>query len=225
MVTQTPNQLSHDEAFELLPWHLNATLEEPLSDLVAHHVEQCATCQEESAVLSTTIVTLNASDAPSTNLDGRFSKLLGRVRDYEQSHETAVVPDKRPLGLRFAEWLGLSPPRMQWAGAFTLGLAVGIGALLATLQTPEFEVHSSDPQALYLQVEFGRAPSAEILTTLEQATGETAEWQQQSDTRFLVELSDETTVKSVADIRSRLLAHDSVTAVAIDIDGADRASD
>jgi len=225
MATQTPNQLSHDEALELLPWHINSTLEDPLSEMVAQHVERCSTCQEEAAILSNTIIALNTGDAENASLDGRFANLLGRVREFEQSKHTAGQRDGQSFGQRVAEWLDLSQRRMQWAGAFALGLAVGIGALLVTMQSTDvdpslgtnYQTHASSSMPMRLQVQLDQAPDAELLARLEQAAGSTAQWQQQSDVRFLIELPDETTVKTVADIKSRLLAVDSVVTVVIDV--------
>lgn len=227
MVTQTPNHLSHEEALELLPWHINSTLDESLSELVADHVEQCRYCQEESAILSNTIVALNSSDEVSTNLEGRFSKLLNRVRSYEQAQQ--APQQSVSVAQRVADWLGLRQPRLQSVGVFALGLIVGVTALLVTLQQyevdpgapSEYVSHGTDPEPLRLRVLLDAMPDAKVLSELQRASGIGADWQQQSDTEFLVELSETTTVKSVAQIRTRLLAHDAVTGVTVDIGATD----
>lgn len=229
MDTQTPDKLSHDEAFELLPWHVNATLDATLSEQVAEHVDRCATCQEESALLSNTIFALNTGDTVATSLDTRFGSVLGRVRDYEHGRQAAREQHNEPLRKRvarhMAEWLGFSQSRLQWAGAFALGMAVGIGALLFTLQPgqvdpgpiPVYETHASGQMPLRLRVEFEEPPRTSALDELGRSIGQTADWHRQSDTLYLLELSDEMTIKAVADVRSRLLADESVTAVAVDI--------
>ncbi|MGI9232125.1 MAG: zf-HC2 domain-containing protein [Woeseiaceae bacterium] len=225
MDTHTSDQLSHEEALELLPWHINATLETAMSERVAHHVEHCSACQEESAILSNTVVALNTGDQVTTNLDARFAGVLGRVRAYEQSDQATARPKPRPIGERIAEWLGLPIRRMQWAGAFALGLAVGLGALLFTLQSDDltpssasiYGTHSSGQAPLRLQLDLDHAPGASELSELKQTVSDRAIWQQVSDTQFLIELPDELTVKDVSDIRSQLLGNDSVVNVAIDI--------
>lgn len=232
MVTQTPHQLNHEEALELLPWHINSTLEESLSELVAQHVERCSTCQEESAILSNTIIALNTSDSVSAIPDGRFANLLRRVREYERSNHPVRQLGGQTLVQRVVEWFDLSQLRVQWVGAFTLGLAVGIAALLVTMQSievdptapPKYETHASNSTPLRLRVEFDQAPGAELLAELEQAAGPTAQWQQQSDTQYLIELPDETTVKTVADVKARLLSYDSIVAIVIDIADIDAES-
>lgn len=229
MDTQTPDKLSHDEAFELLPWHINATLDAALSEKVASHVEHCTTCREETALLSNTIFALNTGDTVATNLDARFSNVLERVRDYEHGNQAAYESQSEPVGQRIAQkigdWLGFSESRLQWAGAFVLGLAVGIGLLLTTMQAgqiepgsvPVYETHSSGQAPLRLQVEFRQAPAPAALAGLESSIGQTANWRRQSDTLYLIELSDELTIKAVADVRSRLLSDNSVIAVTVDI--------
>lgn len=229
MVTQTSSQLSHEEAFELLPWHVNATLEEPLSEQVAEHLEQCPTCREESAMLSNTILAVNTGDAVAANVDARFSKVLERVRHYEASNSAALRADSPPLIQRVAAWLGVAQPRMQWASAFTVGLAVGIGALIIATQMGDlggdpqtiYETHSTGRAPMRLQVEFEQPPQASLLAELEQAVGKPASWRQQSATHFVIELPEDLTVKSVTDIRARLLADDAVVSVAVDLGNPD----
>lgn len=229
MVTQTHSQLSHEEAFELLPWHVNATLEEPLSEQVAEHLECCPTCREESAMLSNTILALNTGDAVATNVDSRFSKVLERVRHYEASNSTASPADGQSFTQRIAEWLGIAQPRMQWASAFAIGLAVGIGALFFALQAGDvgrdgqsiYETHSAGKTPMRLQVEFDQPPQASLLVELEQSVGKPASWQQQSATLFVIELPEDLTVKSVTDIRSRLLADDAIVSVTVDLGNPD----
>jgi len=223
MVTQTSNQLSHEEALELLPWHVNSSLERALSEKVARHVQHCSDCQQESAFLTSTIVAVNSDEAVTPNLDSRFSSLIERVREHEQS---ADGQSKRPIGQRVFAWLGLAQPRYQWAGALALGLVVGVAAILVALQSSNvdpdstliYEVHSSPRSApLHLLVEFEQAPGEDLLAELERAAGQTITWQKQTDTRYLIELPDKTTVKTVADIRSRLLSYDPVVEVVVDI--------
>lgn len=233
MVTQTSNQLSHDEALELLPWHINSTLEQSLSEKVADHVERCSTCREESAILSNAIIALNTDESVTANLGGRFNNVLSRVREYERSGHRTRQQTGPTIGQRLSDWLGLSQTRLQWAGTFALGLAVGVATILLMMQStdvdpkfaPAYEVLGTPGSAPFrLLVEFDQSPSANLLAELAQAAGPTVRLQQQSDTQYRIELPDNMTVKMVADIQSRLLAYDPIVAVEIDTADGDATS-
>ena len=204
-----------------------------MSEQVARHVEECAACQEETAILSNTVLALNTGTDTVANLDARFSRVLTRVRDFERDQQAAQQNDARSFATRIGEWFGFSSPaRLQWAGAFTIGLAVGIGALLVALpsgndpQLPQiYETHSTASTATRLQIDFVSPPEETVLADLGQALGEAAVWRQQSDTRYLVELPDDLTVGAVMDIRKQLLGNDSVVAVDLDIGDTEPSGD
>ena len=76
MATSITNELTHDEALELLPWHVNASLNEHLSRQVAKHIDECEACQRESAILSSTMIAFNTEEPDYRDVDNRFQRLL-----------------------------------------------------------------------------------------------------------------------------------------------------
>ena len=219
----TQSQLSHEQALELLPWHVNATLESALSEQVAAPLEGCPECQQESALLASVVVSVNTEAPVANNADARFARLLQRVRQYEDRTPSATPSAAPGLGERLRAWLTAPTLSPRWATAFGLGLAVGLSALLFSLQPPEsggpaqYEVHASTEAApLRLVVEFAGPPDARLLEELERSVGRNIDWHSQAPMRYVIELPGETTVETVADLRSDLLASDAVTYVTVE---------
>ncbi len=212
------NQLTHREALELLPWHVNASLGESLSRLVESHVEECPACQEESAVLAGAIIALSADKPDYSSADARFQSLMGRIRAEERKQTVDREQTPSPFA-RLREWLR---PEPQWAAAFTIGLVVGAAVLFGTLQftevTPvdsEYRVLSGADAGLQLTVRFTHAPSAETLERLGSQITPVHAWQAQGDVVYVIDIADDASVRDVAIVRSMLLADEAVDSVSL----------
>jgi Putative zinc-finger len=70
----------HQAIWELLPWYINDTLEDPERSRVAHHIAECQTCEEESARCRTVANVLRASDTVAwTPSPERVARIMARI--------------------------------------------------------------------------------------------------------------------------------------------------
>ena len=220
MASTHAHQLTHREALELLPWHVNASLSESLSRLVESHVEECSACQEESAILAGAIIALSADKPDYSSADARFQSLMGRIRAEERTQpEVSEQEQAVSMLTRLQQWL---QPNPQWAAAFTVGLVIGAAVLFGALQLieepaidSEYRVLSGTDAALRLTVRFNNAPSAETLERLGSQIGPAHAWQAQGDVVYVIDLAGDASVQDVANVRSTLLADESVDAVSL----------
>ena len=231
MVTRTTDKLSHEEALELLPWHVNATLDESTAGQVAEHVEQCSECQEESAVLASTVFALNTEADYGGNLDSRFSKLMTRVREHER--EIADAGESRSFMQTLTGWFGLNPAPTRWAGAFAVGALVGAIAIFTalrpagtgTLPPDAYEVHeNAGASPLTLVVGFSSEPDAATLTDVQHVTPDGVNWQRVSPTEYVVTFPAGSAVDAVAGAQTRLKTFDAVETVHVDLVSGESAS-
>lgn len=224
MAESVTNELSHDEALELLPWLVNASLNERLSRQVANHVDCCEICQQESAILSSAIMAFNTSEPDYQDVDNRFQKLMHRINeDEDRQRQSARGSAEQSFGATLAEWLGISQNRRQWAVAFTFGVILGSGALMTASYWSDsrldndYTVLSGHQTALRLQVEFAEPPNPVALDNLQAEHGATLRWQRLSGREYVIVFPEDASVSSVATIRNALLADDLVENVSIDL--------
>jgi len=224
MAEPVKNELSHEEALELLPWLVNASLNEGLSRQVARHVDGCETCQQEWAILSSTILAFNTSEPDYQDVDNRFQNLMHRIRDEEKlAQDDLHDSTEQSFGARLAAWLGLSRNRQQWAVAFTLGLIVGGGAIMTALNLTDsrldndYTVLSGDQSTLQLQVLFVEPPGPEALDELQREHGAALRWQRISGDEYVIVFPEDASVRNLAAVRSKLLSDDSIEDVSIDL--------
>ncbi len=222
MAESIKNELSHEEALELLPWLVNASLDVGLSRQVAHHVDRCEACQQEWAILSSTILAFNKTEPDYQDVDNRFRSLMQRIRD-EEERSDVHEPTERTFGARLAEWLGFSVNPRQWAVAFTFGLIVGGGALMTglywtgTQPDDEYTVLSGDDSPLHLQVLFVEPPGPEALDELQAVHSASLRWQRISGDEYVIVFPQEASVSDVAAVRGTLLSNELVKDVSIDL--------
>ncbi len=212
------HQLTHREALELLPWHVNASLSESLARLVESHVDECPDCQEESAVLAGAMMAISADTPDYSDVDARFQSLMSRIRAEEGMRQTEPEQPASPLS-RIAQWLQPAP---QWAAAFAIGLVIGAAALFGALQlteetatSSEYRVLAGNDAGLLLTVRFNGAPSAAMLERLGARIGPVHTWHAQDDFVYVIDLAEDTSVKGVSVVRSILLAEESIEAVSL----------
>ncbi len=224
MAKPATNELSHIEALELLPWLVNASLDERLSRQVCDHVDGCEICQQEWAILSSTTIAFNTSEPDYKDVDSRFRNLMSRIREEEmqRQHDDEDTALRR-VGKRTAEWLCFSGIGRQWAVAFTLGLIVGGGVLMTVSQWSdsrfdgEYTVLAGDESALRLQVLFFEPPDPQALDRLQEEHGDALRWQRISGREYVIVFPEDASVGDVAAIRSELLSGESVQEVSIDL--------
>ncbi|MEM7280614.1 MAG: zf-HC2 domain-containing protein [Pseudomonadota bacterium] len=127
MDTKHTNQLSREEAFELLPWHVNGSLSDELNQQVIAHLEVCPELRAEAALLASTVFATNADEPKYGQVDESFKALMNRIDADERQEELSKTPD-RP----WRQWLSGLVPTSRWSQAFSaamlvvLGLAVGL---------------------------------------------------------------------------------------------------
>ena len=148
MASQHTNQLTHEEALKLLPWHINASLDELLDKQVAEHIDHCERCQQESALLGNTIVAINSEEPEYGQVDEHFKILMQRI---EQSETSSPVIKSSSFSNRVRAWLNKlsipTPTYVQTAGV-TAGLLVLVATLFVTLGPSESETTAGDYRVL-----------------------------------------------------------------------------
>jgi anti-sigma factor RsiW len=107
----------HQAIWELIPWYVNDTLEEPEHGTVAHHIAECQTCQEEIARCRTIAALVRASDvaawSPSPE---RVARMMARIdgESHVSNRENrwiAIRESFEKIRLAFQE----TPSSFRWA--------------------------------------------------------------------------------------------------------------
>jgi hypothetical protein len=155
----------HEEVWQLLPWYVNGTLDDPERNTVAQHIPICQTCEGEIARCRTIASLLHSSDlAAWTPSPEHFTRLMTRI-----DRESALTTAER-WRLRIYEWVEKSrlafqgtPSPLRWALAVQTAVIVLLAAAIV-LQTstapPLFyrtlsdAVSSTEPGRTHIQVVF-----------------------------------------------------------------------
>jgi hypothetical protein len=157
----------HRQVWELLPWHVNGTLEGAELDAVRAHLASCEACREEVARCRDLAVAVQSSPAaawrPSRE---RLTRLLERIDRIEAEGEGAGW--RQWLGARAAslrDALRSAPLPMRWALAGQGALVALLGAIVIwqaaagggpgyrTLAGSGFEARRGQPQILLVFAE------------------------------------------------------------------------
>jgi hypothetical protein len=129
--------MKHQEIIELLPWYVNATLDQQERDLVASHLEGCSECAKEvrslTAIRKAVIAAGDQAPEPSPRL---MDRALADIENYERSTAQAESRKSskpntfreriRSLG---ASWWPATPVFARFAMAAQLAALVVVGAL------------------------------------------------------------------------------------------------
>ena len=178
-----PVHVTHDEAWQLLPWFANGSLERLEQDIVAAHLATCPRCREEVARCRELAAVAKAESgrewAPSPE---HLSRLMAKVEAFEASRESRAGWTAR-LRSRLARWgdaLRETPAGVRWAlagqGAAVLVLA-GLVAWLAAGPGEPYRTlagasaHVGGRQALVRVVLSDDATEREIRALLESVEG------------------------------------------------------
>ena len=125
-VSMTGAALSHDAAWELLPWHVNGTLADEERRGVDAHVLACPACRDELERCRATAVEVRRHAVAPSPHPAQLARLLRRLEPAEDEAAAVPVPPSRAL----AEPGGLlrrTPAAMRWV---LLAQAAAIAGLL-----------------------------------------------------------------------------------------------
>jgi hypothetical protein len=115
----------HEEAWDLLPWFVNRTLDEGELPAVEEHLEGCGICREEVRYLGGFAAALQDEGDLAVGADAGLERVRGRLGAAGAGVRTAA-PDRRWLaGLRRA------PAPLRWALAAQLVVILGLAGLVA----------------------------------------------------------------------------------------------
>ena len=131
--------MKHQEIIELLPWYVNATLNQAERKLVETHLDECTECANEvrslTAMRKAIVAVGDEAPEPSQFL---LNRALAQIEDYERSREQAESSQAeksakwyRHLSAVWEDWFGKTPvfARAALAVQMALILAVGIVAV------------------------------------------------------------------------------------------------
>ena len=138
----------HQVIWELLPWYVNDTLEEPERNRVVHHIAECQLCEEEIGRCQTIAAAVRANDPATWNPSSdRVARMMARIDG------KSGAPSRR---IGFREWFKKilvvfqeTPSFLRWAlAAETAVIVLLIGAIvLQTPVTPSLDYRTlSDPE-------------------------------------------------------------------------------
>jgi anti-sigma factor RsiW len=122
---------AHQDAFALLPWFVNGTLDAGEQAQVEQHMQACATCRRERAWLAQLAGAYGQSDVL-VDADRAFARIAGRladeVDDVRAPRRTAGAATSR----RFAWLAGTRITWLRFAVALQLGVIVALGWVFIT---------------------------------------------------------------------------------------------
>jgi len=128
--------LTHEQAWELLPWLVNDTLESSERDEVASHLTSCRDCRAEAErCRSLQALVRSAEVAPSPH-PAQLTRLMQRVDDAERTR-------KRPLMVRL---LGSRRVNVWWALTAQAAAVVVLLAIIFWPPAPKRYQALSDPE-------------------------------------------------------------------------------
>lgn len=127
----------HDEAWLLLPWYSNGSLEGKELELVRNHLRVCLVCRKELAVQQALAKTLRQTPLVEISARSSFESLMARIQDETEMLMKADSQQAGPMFPHRADVLrkALKPRRLTLAVAAGLAfatvlLAVSLPALL-----------------------------------------------------------------------------------------------
>ncbi len=219
MDTKHTNQLDHEAAMELLPWHVNASLSDELNQQVQAHVEACEECRTEKAFLANATFAANADEPPYGQADEQFKGLMNRI-DAEERTGDQINVTTRP---RWVELLSGLIPVSSWARVTAVAamVVVGVTAGLVTQQTLKEEVNwnykvlAGVKEPLILSVQLNTEVEESFIRGLVSSTVDRFDVEKKSARRFLVYLPQDTVAGDITAVLKVLTAHEKIQRVEI----------
>ena len=141
--------MKHQEIIELLPWYVNATLNQAERKLVETHLDGCAECAKEvrslTAMRKAVIAVGDAAPEPSPFM---LNRALAEIEDYERGRAEVEKSQAETSG----KWLRhLSAAWEDWFGKTTVFARVALAAQMAlVLAVGSVAIYQHNhPQTLY----------------------------------------------------------------------------
>lgn len=226
MHTLNQNQQEHDAVLELLPWHLNNTLNAEESERVLAHLQQCAACQQEAELLT---AALDAADtyAPAASIaeDG-FETVMARIDQAEALENTAQADIPRTgLSKKLSTlWHDISANSgfsVGWGAAATAGLLVAVIGFqfLPPNDAPEYKVFTSAPTGnespVALRVQFKSAMTPAEAQKLLEISGVELTLQQEDAINYIVGLPNDAPLTALNTLLRTLSAETEIANVEV----------
>lgn len=119
----------HEEAWLLLPWYVNGTLDEDERAAVDDHLAACGICREEVRYWGEAASLLREDGELAVSPEAGLERLRRRLDPVPEGPRRAGGRSRLRAGLRAA--FGGSPAVLRWALAAQLAVIVVLGGLLA----------------------------------------------------------------------------------------------
>jgi anti-sigma factor RsiW len=124
----------HRLVFDLLPWFVNGTLDEPERALVEQHVQECAACKRELEWLQQLTNAYVQSELAVDSVGG-FARLAAQLPAQERGDSNNTPPRGWLSGL-----LTANAPWLKLAVAMQFGIIVALGWALAVHEPSSYRV-------------------------------------------------------------------------------------
>lgn len=141
--SNTSSSISHEQAWDLLPWYVNGTLTPDERQLVEKHLHTCIICQTEHADIQVLSAYSQQCSLPELSPQASFNRLLQRIENDSAAEYKKKFSWRKKLGIfrQITSVVNNSfSPRPQWIAAVaTLLLAVipvGIWLMPITSESP-----------------------------------------------------------------------------------------
>lgn len=156
-MTEGGRGLTHQEAWELLPWLVNDTLDSPEREGVAAHVATCLECRAEAERCHALAALVASAEVAPSPHPAQLAKLLRRVDEIEGSGERLGGNIRANIRASLVRLLGSGRVSVGWAvaaQAATLVLLLGVifwpSAPADTEAAPAVAIAAPAPAASYV---------------------------------------------------------------------------
>ena len=122
---RTRRRTGHEEAWDLLPWFVNRTLDEGELRSVEEHLEGCGICREEVRFLGGFAEALQDEGDLAVGADAGLERVRGRLGAAGAGGRGAAP------GRRWVSGLRRAPASLRWALAAQLVVILGLAGLVA----------------------------------------------------------------------------------------------
>lgn len=221
MIERTLPDNEHRELAELLPWHVNRTLDADEQQRLDAHLEHCDRCRAEHARWHET---LEASAGPETvpeHSEARLSRIMERIETHEATTARRTGADIGFLAQlqRLAKNALMVSPQALGATAVVLAAA---GLVVFTVTSPtkdEYETRSAADQgsSMQLNVTIDGGWSDKQIDALIAEAGDGLQWQTDEAGHIRVTLPADMPASDVLGIVSALKARQGVVQVEMDL--------
>lgn len=132
-----PRRTGHEEAWDLLPWYVNRSLEEAERERVEEHLATCAICREELRYWDSFAELVREDGELEVSAGAGLARLRRRLASTpaHAGAEASDEPASDASELPHRRWRQIQPP-VRWLLAAQLAGLLLLGGLLAQAGTP-----------------------------------------------------------------------------------------